>query len=83
MAPLLAARAEAASQEEEAMAGDTNVPLFPCTLAYPSMTTFLHIFEPQYRLMIGRAIENGQGRFGMVMENWHIVSQSQDVVKGY
>ncbi|KAI4283631.1 MAG: hypothetical protein L6R38_002051 [Xanthoria sp. 2 TBL-2021] len=74
---LLASRAEAASQEEQAMAGDTNVPLFPCTLAYPSMPTFLHIFEPRYRLMIRRAIENGEGRFGMVMYNSHMVPQGE------
>ncbi|KAL8659246.1 MAG: hypothetical protein Q9226_000516 [Calogaya cf. arnoldii] len=74
---LLAARAEATSQEEEAMSGDTNVPLFPCTLAYPSMPTFLHIFEPRYRLMIRRAIENGQGRFGMVMYNQHRIPQGE------
>ncbi|KAL8861489.1 MAG: hypothetical protein Q9178_002013 [Gyalolechia marmorata] len=73
---LVTARAEAASQEEQAMAGDTsNVPLFPCTLAYPSMPTFLHIFEPRYRLMIRRAIANGGGRFGMVMYNSNMVPQ--------
>ncbi|KAL8835700.1 MAG: hypothetical protein Q9170_003202 [Blastenia crenularia] len=66
---LVAARVEGASQEEQAMAGDSNVPLFVCTLAYPGMPTFLHIFEPRYRLMIRRAIENGQGRFGMMMYN--------------
>ncbi|KAL8674129.1 MAG: hypothetical protein Q9168_001466 [Polycauliona sp. 1 TL-2023] len=74
---LLAARAEAASQEEQAMAGGANVPLFPCTLAYPCMPTFLHIFEPRYRLMIRRAMENGQGRFGMVMYNPHLVPQGE------
>lgn len=66
---LVAARAEAALQEEQAMAGDTNVPLFPCTLAFPCMPTFLHIFEPRYRLMIRRAIDNGEGRFGIMMYN--------------
>ncbi|KAL8951615.1 MAG: hypothetical protein Q9222_002415 [Ikaeria aurantiellina] len=66
---LVVARADAAMQEEQAMAADTNVPLFPCTLAYPSMPTFLHIFEPRYRLMIRRSIENGQGKFGIMMYN--------------
>lgn len=69
---LVAARAEAVIQEEQAMAGaagGSNIPLFVCTLAYPSMPTFLHIFEPRYRLMIRRAIENGGGRFGMMMYN--------------
>ncbi|KAL9034597.1 MAG: hypothetical protein Q9180_005315 [Flavoplaca navasiana] len=74
---LLASRAEAASQEEQATASDVNVPLFPCTLAYPSMPTFLHIFEPRYRLMIRRAMENGEGRFGMVMYNSHMIPQGE------
>ncbi len=66
---LLAARAEGAKLEEASMTGEKNVPLFPCTLAYPSMPTFLHIFEPRYRLMIRRAIENGDRKFGMMMYN--------------
>lgn len=65
----VAARAEAAAQEERAMIGEKNVPLFICTLAYPSMPTFLHIFEPRYRLMIRRAIESGGRKFGMLMCN--------------
>lgn len=66
---LVAARAEAAAQEEISMEGEKNVPLFVCTLAYPSMPTFLHIFEPRYRLMIRRAIESGDRKFGMMMYN--------------
>lgn len=66
---LVAARAEMAAQEESAMLGEKNVPLFVCTLAYPSMPTFLHIFEPRYRLMIRRAIEMGDRKFGMLMYN--------------
>jgi len=62
-------RAEVAAQEELAMQGDQNVPLFPCTLGYPGMPTFLHIFEPRYRLMIRRAVENGNRKFGMMMYN--------------
>ena len=65
----VALRVEAAAQEEISTQGDQNVPLFPCTLAYPEMPTFLHIFEPRYRLMIRRAIENGQRKFGMMMYN--------------
>lgn len=66
---LLAARAEAAALEEIPMLGEKNVPLFVCTLGYPSMPTFLHIFEPRYRLMIRRAIESGDRKFGMLMYN--------------
>ncbi|KAL8776134.1 MAG: hypothetical protein Q9194_003348 [Teloschistes cf. exilis] len=72
---LVVMRAEAAEQEEQGMTGDENVPLFPCTLAFPSMPTFLHIFEPRYRLMIRRAIENGEGKFGMMMYNGRGESQ--------
>ncbi|KAI9870823.1 MAG: hypothetical protein M1830_003765 [Pleopsidium flavum] len=66
---LVAQRAEAAAQEEMGILGEKDVPLFVCTLAYPSMPTFLHIFEPRYRLMIRRAIENGDRKFGMMMYN--------------
>ena len=65
----VAARAEMAAQEELSMQGDRNVPLFVCTLAYPTIPTFLHIFEPRYRLMIRRAIESGDRKFGMMMYN--------------
>ncbi|ROT42797.1 hypothetical protein SODALDRAFT_375060 [Sodiomyces alkalinus F11] len=44
---------------------DFDIPLFICTLAFPLMPTFLHIFEPLYRLMIRRALE-GNRMFGMV-----------------
>lgn len=55
--------------QEEVHDGNDNVPLFPCTLAYPEMPTFLHIFEPRYRLMVRRVIENGTRTFGMMMPN--------------
>ena len=48
--------------------GELDTPLFVCTLAFPSMPTFLHIFEPRYRLMIRRAVE-GNGQFGMLPYN--------------
>lgn len=63
------ARAEAVAQEESGAQGDKMLPLFVCTLAYPSMPTFLHIFEPRYRLMIRRAIESGDRKFGMMSYN--------------
>lgn len=65
------ARAESAAQEEASMSGDQNVPLFVVALAYPSMPAFLHVFEPRYRLMIRRAIETGDRKFGMMMYNQH------------
>ncbi|KAM9326527.1 LON peptidase N-terminal domain and RING finger protein 3 [Gastrophryne carolinensis] len=42
-----------------------NVPIFVCTMAYPTVPCPLHIFEPCYRLMIRRCIETGTKQFGM------------------
>jgi Lon protease-like protein len=69
LVPDLVAQRMVAVAQEEAMDGDATVALFPCTLAYPLMPTFLHIFEPRYRLMIRRAIESGERKFGMMMYN--------------
>lgn len=49
---------------------DKDLPLFVCTLSFPSMPTFLHVFEPRYRLMIRRALEDGGRKFGMVTYNY-------------
>ena len=67
-ADLLHARIAAAALED-ALDEDLDTALFPCTLAYPNMPTFLHIFEPRYRLMIRRAMESGDGKFAMMMYN--------------
>ncbi|KAK3944229.1 PUA-like domain-containing protein [Diplogelasinospora grovesii] len=48
--------------------GDYDTAIFVCTLAFPSMPTFLHIFEPCYRLMLRRALE-GDRTFGMVLSH--------------
>jgi len=65
---LVSARADALKAEEQAGDNVLNVPLFICTLSLPSMPTFLHVFEPRYRLMMRRVIE-GSRQFGMVMYN--------------
>ncbi|KAG9192059.1 hypothetical protein G6011_10793 [Alternaria panax] len=65
---LVSARADAVKAEEQAGDNVLNVPLFICTLSLPSMPTFLHVFEPRYRLMMRRVIE-GSRQFGMVMYN--------------
>lgn len=65
----LAARAETATAEESSGTAELDTPLFICTLSFPSMPTFLHIFEPRYRLMIRRAIESGGRKFGMLLNN--------------
>jgi len=61
-------RMEAAKLEENP---DPNldVSLFICTLSFPTVPTFLHIFEPRYRLMIRRAVESGDRKFGMLLHN--------------
>ncbi|XP_007951539.1 LON peptidase N-terminal domain and RING finger protein 3 [Orycteropus afer afer] len=46
-----------------------NVPIFVCTMAYPTVPCPLHIFEPCYRLMIRRCIETGTRQFGMCLED--------------
>ncbi|XP_013209838.1 LON peptidase N-terminal domain and RING finger protein 3 [Microtus ochrogaster] len=44
-----------------------NVPIFVCTMAYPTVPCPLHVFEPCYRLMIRRCIETGTKQFGMCL----------------
>ena len=66
---LVAARAEAVAKEEADAVGTLDTPIFVCTLSFPSMPTFLHVFEPRYRLMIRRAIDSGNRKFGMMMYN--------------
>lgn len=68
LADELAARIIAV-REDESLNDENWVPLFPCSLAYPNMPTFLHIFEPRYRLMVRRCLENGSRKFGMMMYN--------------
>ena len=61
-----------AGQEEEEKSEDTDntmIPLAVCTLSFPMMPTYLHIFEPRYRLLIRRVIQNGEGKFGMLNYN--------------
>lgn len=74
----VAARREALAQET---GGDheKNLPLFVCTLSFPTMPTFLHIFEPRYRLMIRRVVDSGDGKFGMVMYNRRGRTQDDDL----
>jgi ATP-dependent protease La (LON) substrate-binding domain/Zinc finger, C3HC4 type (RING finger) len=64
----VAARAQQVEAEEAELAKKQQIPLFVCTLAYPRVPTFLHIFEPRYRLMIRRAMETDR-KFGMLAYN--------------
>ena len=75
----VAARREAVTQDEMGVDHEKNLPLFVCTLSFPTMPTFLHIFEPRYRLMIRRVVDSGEGKFGMVMYNRRGRSQGDEV----
>lgn len=44
---------------------NADIPIFVCTMAFPTVPCPLHVFEPRYRLMIRRSMENGTNRFGM------------------
>ncbi|XP_056280738.1 LON peptidase N-terminal domain and RING finger protein 2-like [Pseudoliparis swirei] len=44
---------------------EQEVPIFVCTMAFPTITCPLHVFEPRYRLMIRRSMETGTRQFGM------------------
>ena len=72
----IADRAAAAALEEQEDE-EYTMPLFPCTLAMPEMPTFLHVFEPRYRLMIRRAVDSGGRKFGMPMYNQTQAPQGQ------
>ncbi|KAM3864958.1 LON peptidase N-terminal domain and RING finger protein 1 [Diretmus argenteus] len=46
-----------------------NVPIFVCTMAYPTVPCPLHVFEPRYRLMIRRCMDTGTQQFGMCIND--------------
>lgn len=46
-----------------------SVPIFVCTMAYPTVPCPLHVFEPRYRLMIRRCMETGTRQFGMCIND--------------
>ncbi|MPC49780.1 LON peptidase N-terminal domain and RING finger protein 1 [Portunus trituberculatus] len=56
--------------DELAAAGKDSqhgIPIFIATLAIPTISCPLHVFEPRYRLMIRRCMESGTREFGMCM----------------
>ena len=61
-----AERAASETSERHSSSSGIDTPVFVCTLALPSVTCFLHIFEPRYRLMLRRCMA-GDRRFGMVL----------------
>ncbi|XP_037069975.1 LON peptidase N-terminal domain and RING finger protein 3-like [Pollicipes pollicipes] len=44
-----------------------EIPVFVCTLAFPTLPCPLHVFEPRYRLMVRRSMESGTREFGICM----------------
>ncbi|KAK6525043.1 hypothetical protein TWF281_011927 [Arthrobotrys megalospora] len=60
----VAARDEQAA--EDAQDDAHSVPIFACAMTFPRVPMFLHIFEPRYRLMLQKVINNGSRSFGMV-----------------
>ncbi|RKF60557.1 LON peptidase N-terminal domain and RING finger protein 1 [Erysiphe neolycopersici] len=67
--PESAASRTVSARNEEVCNEDMKVPLFVCTPSFPGMPTFLHIFEPRYRLMIRRVMETNEKKFGMLLHN--------------
>ncbi|KAJ7930621.1 PUA-like domain-containing protein [Mycena leptocephala] len=59
------ARGDAIAAEERDARLDT--PIFVCMLVFPGHPTPLHFFEPRYRLMLRRCLEQDVPSFGMIM----------------
>merc|ERR1712088_498002 len=45
--------------------GRVTIPVFACSMSFPTIPCPLHVFEPRYRLMIRRCMEVGTREFGM------------------
>lgn len=60
------ARQEVLAADQAAQRQQLKVPLFVCSLAFPHMPTFLHVFEARYRHMM-RCVLEGDRTFGMVL----------------
>ncbi|KAA1466388.1 hypothetical protein DENSPDRAFT_876473 [Dentipellis sp. KUC8613] len=53
--------------EQEERDSRLDTPIFVCQLSFPGIPTFLHFFEPRYRLMLRRCLESADPCFGMIM----------------
>lgn len=65
----VAAQREAVRQEGAGPSDQRVIPLFVSSVCFPTMPTFLHIFEPRYRIMIRKVMESREQKFGMVAYN--------------
>ncbi|KAI5476236.1 WD repeat protein YBl104C-like protein [Pseudohyphozyma bogoriensis] len=64
--PVLADERRTAIEADE-RSDSLDTPIFVCTLSWPTLPTFIHIFEPRYRLMMRRVMETTPHEFGMVL----------------
>lgn len=60
-------RERTATIEAEERDSRLDTPIFVCLLSFPGVPTYLHFFEPRYRLMLRRCLETPPHRFGMIM----------------
>ena len=44
---------------------EVEIPIFVCTIAFPTFRCSFHIYEPRYRLMIRECMESGSKKFGV------------------
>ncbi|RAL11628.1 putative ATP-dependent protease (CrgA) [Aspergillus homomorphus CBS 101889] len=65
----LAMRKEGTNDDAAAADDEQTLPLFVNSLSFPTMPTFLHVFEPRYRIMMRRVMQTRGKKFGMVMYN--------------
>ncbi|PWY73671.1 ATP-dependent protease [Aspergillus heteromorphus CBS 117.55] len=66
---VVARREGSATATATAKEGQRKIPLFVSALSFPTMPTFLHVFEPRYRIMIQKVMRSRDKKFGMVMHN--------------
>ncbi|XP_065337327.1 LON peptidase N-terminal domain and RING finger protein 3 isoform X1 [Cloeon dipterum] len=52
-------------EQEQSAEPQRRIPVFVCTTGFPGTPCPLFIYEPRYRLMIRRAIQNESRQFGM------------------
>uniref|UniRef100_A0A3B4H9N9 LON peptidase N-terminal domain and ring finger 1 n=1 Tax=Pundamilia nyererei TaxID=303518 RepID=A0A3B4H9N9_9CICH len=64
-----AERTKTHQEETRELSLTKNVPIFVCTMAYPTVPCPLHVFEPRYRLMIRRCMDTGTRQFGMCISD--------------
>ncbi|KAJ1558953.1 hypothetical protein HK405_012601 [Cladochytrium tenue] len=54
------------------------IPIFVGPLVFPGVPVFMHIFEPRYREMLKRCMEDAGGRFGMCLPGLPAADQAAE-----